>query len=66
MREEKERSNRSVERIRFSLTQGGIASSTNIPPLSVSSNSLIGGTQNVTQTGEEQMEIDQEERQEVF
>uniref|UniRef100_A0A914N799 SANT domain-containing protein n=1 Tax=Meloidogyne incognita TaxID=6306 RepID=A0A914N799_MELIC len=55
MREEKERSNRGVERIRFSLTQGGIA---NIPPLT---SSLFAETQNVTQMGEEQMEIDQDE-----
>lgn len=55
MREEKERSNRGVERIRFSLAQGGIA---NIPPLTSSSN----GT---SQIGEDQMEIDQENRQEV-
>uniref|UniRef100_A0A1I8BWJ4 SANT domain-containing protein n=1 Tax=Meloidogyne hapla TaxID=6305 RepID=A0A1I8BWJ4_MELHA len=58
MREEKERSNRGVERIRFSLAQGGIA---NIPPLTSSNNLLFGGTQNVTQMGEEQMEIDQDE-----
>uniref|UniRef100_A0A915NKG6 SANT domain-containing protein n=1 Tax=Meloidogyne floridensis TaxID=298350 RepID=A0A915NKG6_9BILA len=55
MREEKERSNRGVERIRFSLTQGGIA---NIPPLT---SSLFVETQNATQMGEEQMEIDQDE-----
>ena len=60
MREEKERSNRGVERIRFSLTQGGIA---NIPPLT---SSLFVETQNATQMGEEQMEIDQDEdKQEV-
>ncbi|CAK5076867.1 unnamed protein product [Meloidogyne enterolobii] len=55
MREEKERSNRGVERIRFSLTQGGIA---NIPPLT---SSLFAETQDVSQMGEEKMEIDQDE-----